>query len=143
MCMSALFETGGRELILITLGAPYSYVTPFNLKDTITIKEYLDKNYSDEVIFEEGKTLVQIPVVGSKEESYEIKVPSTVRAYVEKERSESDATFEFDGVATLSYKFVKAHAVELSVAFVIVVTCVFIRRKKKKRRRKKRRVVTR
>lgn len=104
MCMSALFETGGKELILITLGAPYSYVTPFNLKDTITIKEYLDKNYSDEVIFEEGKTLVQIPVVGSKEELYEIKVSSTVRAYVEKERLEADAYFEFDGVATLSYK---------------------------------------
>lgn len=104
MCMSALFKTGGKEFILITLGAPYSYTSPYNLKDTVTVKKYLDDNYANEVLFEKGREVTRIAVTGSLEEEYIVKVPTDIRDYVEKNYTEDDLRMEFDGVTTLSYK---------------------------------------
>lgn len=104
MCMSALFKTGGKEFILITLGAPYSYTTPYNLKDTVTVKKYLDDNYANEILFEKEREVTRIAVTGSLEEEYIVEVPNDIRDYVEKNYTEDDLRVEFDGVATLSYK---------------------------------------
>lgn len=104
MCMSALFKTGGKEFILITLGAPYSYTTPYNLKDTVTVKKYLDDNYANEILFEKEREVTRIAVTGSLEEEYIVKVPTDIRDYVEKNYTEDDLRMEFDGVTTLSYK---------------------------------------
>lgn len=104
MCMSAIIETGGREIILITLGAPYSYTYPYNLKDTLNVINYLDKNYRETVLFEEGKELFTLPVVGSKEETYSVRVPTDIIEYTEVDYDPDSIWFDYNGLEELSYK---------------------------------------
>ncbi len=104
MCMSALFKTKDREMLLITLGAPYNYVTPFNLKDTISIIEHLDTNYDEVVLFQKGSELETIEVEDSKEEEYIIRVDADVSKYVDVHYKGEDLTHVYEGLKTLSYK---------------------------------------
>lgn len=104
MCMSAIISTGGREIILITLGAPYSYTYPYNLKDTLNIIDYLDDNYKEVALYEEGKDLFTIPVVGSKEQSYSVKTVSDVIEYTEINYNRDEIWFYYNGLKELSYK---------------------------------------
>lgn len=107
MCMSAIIKTGGKELILITLGAPYSFTFPYNLKDTMTILDYLDEHYNDEELIQEGTDALAIPVVGSKEEEYVIKVPNSVHKYTEIGFDKDDVTVSYEGLKEISYKNAK------------------------------------
>ena len=104
MCMSALFKTNGREMILITLGAPYSYTAPYNLQDTVKVISYLDETYDDVVLFEKGKELVRIPIEGAVQDEFVVKVSEDIVKYAEKEYDDEDVRFEFEGVNNLAYK---------------------------------------
>ncbi len=104
MCMSAIIKTGGKELILITLGAPYSYFSPYNLQDTLAVIKYLDENYAESVLFESGRELFSIPVEGAKQENYSVRVKSEISKYVEVNYDENDVRFEYEGAKLLSYR---------------------------------------
>lgn len=102
VCMSALFESNGKNYIIITTGAEHAYQKAYNLEDTLDVIDYLDKNYVKSEIFVEGTIVTTIPVVYSKDDKYEIKTPSTITKYIELPLKKEDIKVEYDGIKKLT-----------------------------------------
>lgn len=103
LCMSALIKVKDKELIFISLGAPNVYGKSYNLEDTLTVIDYLNENYQNEVIYPKDYVLFDIPVIDSKIESYQVKVGKDIILYTTK-LDESERGYEYFGLNELSYK---------------------------------------
>jgi len=103
-CMSALVNSNGRELIVITLGAPVEVKKARNMEDLMTIKDAFDKGYDNRVLYKGGDVLFSIPVSNSKIEEYSIKVQNDVVRYLENNETLDGAHYEYEGKEKLSYK---------------------------------------
>ncbi len=103
-CMSALINSNGRELIVITLGAPVELKKARNMEDLMTIKGTFDKEYDNKVLYGEGDVLFSLPISKSKESKYFVKVQKDVTRYMKSDEDADAARYEYEGKKRLSYK---------------------------------------
>ncbi len=103
VCISALVESNGRDLIIITLGAKHDYRKAYNLEDTLALIDFMDKNYKDEVLFEIGDLVEVLPVVNSKVEKYEVKTGKRITKYIDIS-SKDDIKAVYEGKNSLEFK---------------------------------------
>ena len=104
LCMSAIINCNGEELILITLGAERKNGVPNNLTDTLNIIKYYSENYENKTIYESGKTLFSIPVINCKTDKYNVKLKNNITRYLKKDDDLSKISYKYNGIKELSSK---------------------------------------
>lgn len=103
-CMSSIIKVVDKELILLTFGAKrLVYNNSYNLDDAITVINYLNKNYKNEVIFKKDDILFSIPVINASLDSYDVKVSNDIITYTD-EFNKDDYKYEYVGLDSLDYK---------------------------------------
>ncbi len=103
LCMASLIKVVDKELILITLGAERIYGNAYNIEDALSVVNYLNKNYKDEVLYHKGDVLFSIPVENSDTKEYDVKVKNDIVIYSEK-IDQDKLKYNYDGIDSLSFK---------------------------------------
>lgn len=104
MCMSSLYTSKEHSLIAVTLGAPYVQGNYYNLRDAVTIINFIDNNYKD-IVIAKDKDLVQIlKVKNSKTTQYLVYPEKDVTKYLPVDYNPDDIKVEYSGKDSLSYK---------------------------------------
>lgn len=98
LCMSAIINLDGKELILITLGAKRINNIPHNLMDTLNIINYYSSNYENKTIYKSEDILFSIPVDNSKIDKYDIKLKNSIIKYLDKN---DKISYKYNGLLKL------------------------------------------
>lgn len=98
LCMSAIINSDGKELILITLGAKHINNIPHNLMDTLSIINYYSSNYENKTIYKSEDILFSIPVDNSKIDKYDIKLKNSIIKYLDKN---DKISYKYNGLLKL------------------------------------------
>lgn len=98
LCMSAIINLDGKELILITLGAKHINNIPYNLMDTLSIINYYSSNYENKTIYKSEDILFSIPVDNSKIDKYDIKLKNSIIKYLDKN---DKISYKYNGLLKL------------------------------------------
>lgn len=104
MCMSSLFTSKERDLIAITLGAPYVQGNYYNLRDAVTIINFVDNNYKNIVLSSKEDLIKILKVKNSKTTQYLVYPEKNVSKYLPIDYSVEDIKVDYVGKDALSYK---------------------------------------
>ncbi len=104
LCMSALTNINGHEVIIITLGAPPIIKEAYNIKDVLSLTQFLDNNYKEIELIKEHDLVQELPVVLSKIDSYSITASKTITKYLPVNYNKENFKAIYDGLLELSFK---------------------------------------
>lgn len=98
LCLASTSYFDETNFLLVTTGSPrttyYNHIT-----DTITIYSYVDDNYENNILFNEGDIISYIPAENSTVYQYNIIANETYEIYSE---NKDDYKYEFVGVSSLN-----------------------------------------
>ena len=103
LCISALFNVNGHEIILIALNADYN-INFANIEDTITLINFIDNNYDMQELISKDYIITSIPVLNSKIETYSIKLNESIFKFLPNDYNKDLVEVNYDGLNELSYK---------------------------------------
>lgn len=103
LCMSALTNINGHEILIITLGAPPIIKEAYNVKDTLNLINFLDNNYKEIELIKENDLIKELPVTLSNIDVYEIRSSKTITKYLPIDYNKDDFKVEYTGVSSLSF----------------------------------------
>ncbi len=103
LCISALFESSGHEMLLITLGAEYIYGRYYNILDALNIIEYIDYNYSYQELLSAGSVIQKLPVELSTIDNYDIKNSEAIELFLKDDYDVSKFNYVYEGIDDLSF----------------------------------------
>ncbi len=104
MCMSSIINIDDKDLVLITLNAPYKYGKSLNIEDSVTVYNYLKSNYSTKILYKKDDVLLSIPIKYSNITNFNVTVKESITKYVENIYNPDDFRYEYEGLNELSYK---------------------------------------
>lgn len=104
LCMSAIIKVNGKELILVTLGAEKNAKRTTHIEDTLTIIDYLEENYKEQVLYKKGTILKTLPVTNGNIKSYDIVADEDISIYTVDKLDKDDYYYEYEGLEKLSFK---------------------------------------
>ena len=104
LCISALADVNGNDLIILTLGAPVDEKRINHAKDLMTIMDYLKENYQEKILYKKGDTLFTLPVKDSNINNYDVKVSKDITTYSVDEINKDDYSYTYDGLNSLSFR---------------------------------------
>ena len=103
LCISALININGHEVIIITLGASPIIKEAYNVKDALTLISFLDNNYKETELIKERDLIKEIPVILSKTDSYNITSSITITKYLPTDYNKDNFKVVYDGLEELSF----------------------------------------
>ena len=103
LCISAIFKSNEHNLLLITLGAPYSN-DYYNIVDALTLIDFMDNSYKDELIFKKDTFIKDIIVKDSTISNYNIYLKNDVYKYLPKDYNKDDLKIVYEGLEEIDYK---------------------------------------
>lgn len=104
LCISVLMNHKSHEIIFITLGAPTTTGVPYNISDTTSLINFIEKNYNNQILISKDNLIKTIPVENSKIEEYKIKSTKEISLFLENDYNKDDIKTEYTGLKKLSYK---------------------------------------
>lgn len=104
LCMAATFLSEDHEIALITIGADFVYGDFYNLKDTISIINFVKDNYHYQII--PSKKVFDVKVSLSKIDNYEIYSKET-KLFLPDDYNKEDISVTYDGKKELSISNLK------------------------------------
>ena len=102
-CLATLSNIDDHEIVIINLNAPYQTGVSYHLIDNVTLINFIDKNYSDEVISTKDSFVKTIPVKFSNIKSYDIKTSSDVNYYLAKDYNKDLVEIKYEGKEKLNF----------------------------------------
>jgi len=102
LCISAYFQALDHDMILITLGAERNKMS-YNLMDALTIIQFIDRHYHQQVLISKGGVLKTLPVQNSTVNSYEIVAGESFQKYLADDYDSSLISFVYEGKEELSF----------------------------------------
>lgn len=102
-CLATLSNIDNHEIVIINLNAPYQTGVSYHLIDNVTLINFIDKNYSDEVISTKDSFVKTIPVKFSNIKSYDIKTSSDVSYYLAKDYNKDLVEIKYEGKEKLNF----------------------------------------
>ena len=102
-CLATLSNIDNHEIVIINLNAPYQTGVSYHLIDNVTLINFIDKNYSDEVISTKDSFVKTIPVKFSNIKSYDIKTSSDVSYYLAKDYNKDLVEIKYEGKDKLNF----------------------------------------
>lgn len=99
-CMASLANISNHDIIIIVLNDKETY----QLKDTISIIDFIEDNYQEQELISKGTKIIQLPVVLSKIKIYDINTSKDIKRLLPKDFNNDSLKSVYDGIDTLSYK---------------------------------------
>lgn len=104
LCISALINSNGKEILIITMGADYVYGNFYNLKDALKLIDFIDNSYNNQPLMQENVLIDTLNVTLSKIDTYEIKSKMNITKYLENDYDKNKFQYSYEGLKNLSYK---------------------------------------
>lgn len=104
ICIAATIKSSKHDILIITLGAPYIYGNFYNLKDALTLTEFIDNNYKNETLSKKGDFIKTLPVEYSKTNKFDIITNSEIIKFLPIDYDKSKFSVKYNGKEVLSYK---------------------------------------
>ena len=102
-CLSSLSNINGHEVITIVLNAPRYGNTFYNINDTITLIDYMNNNYKEELLVKKHKLIKTIPVKLSKINNYKIYSSKEIKKYLPSDYDINKLNIKYKGLKELSF----------------------------------------
>lgn len=103
LCMSALFNISGHDILLVSLNADYN-INFANIEDTINIINFMDNNYDIQEIASKEYIITNINVIDSNIDNYSIKLSDSIYKFLPNDYDRNLININYDGLNELSYK---------------------------------------
>lgn len=103
LCISALTNINGHEVIIITLGAPPVIREAYNVKDALHLISFLDNNYKETTLINEGDKVIELPVSLSKIDFYNVTSSKKVSKYLPIDYNKDNFKAEYSGKTALKF----------------------------------------
>lgn len=103
LCISALTNINGHEVIIITLGAPPVIKEAYNVKDALNLISFLSTNYKEQDLIHEGDMVSSLPVELSNIDTYSVLSPKTVTKYLPSDYNKDNFKVIYSGVEKLTF----------------------------------------
>lgn len=107
LCISVLINHKNHEIIIVTLGASQEEKEPYNLIDVLELTEFIENNYSEQILSTKETVIKGIKIINSKSTNYEIKTQKNISKFLENDYNPNNFKVEYNGLETLSYKNIK------------------------------------
>lgn len=104
ICIAATIKSNDHDILIITLGAPYIYGNFYNLKDALTLTQFIDENYKNEVLSKKGDFVKTLPVEYSKVNEFDVVSNDEITKFLPIDYDKSKFSVKYNGKETLSYK---------------------------------------
>lgn len=103
LCISALTNINGHEVIIIALGAPPVIREAYNVKDALHLISFLDNNYKEMTLINEGDKVIELPVALSKIDFYNVTSSKKVSKYLPIDYNKDSFKAEYSGKTELKF----------------------------------------
>lgn len=103
LCIAALIEVEGENLIVVTLNAEDNYGRNNHLKDLYAIKEKVEADFDRVVFYSEDDVLLTIKTKYAKEKEITIKSSEAIDYYLEGEYDETLLKIDYTGLKIVKY----------------------------------------
>lgn len=103
LCISALTNINGHEVIIIALGAPPVIREAYNVKDALHLISFLDNNYKEMTLINEGDKVIELPVSLSKIDFYNVTSSKKVSKYLPIDYNKDSFKAEYSGKTELKF----------------------------------------
>ncbi len=103
-CLSSLSNINGHEMIMIVLKAENKNNTFYNIKDTMSLIDFMNENYKDVVLVKKDSVVKTLPVKLSKIDSYDIHASKDISKYLPSDYDINKLKIEYNGDDELSFK---------------------------------------
>lgn len=104
ICIAATIKSNDHDILIITLGAPYIYGNFYNLKDALTLTQFIDENYKNEILSKKGDFVKTLPVEYSKVNEFDVISNDEITKFLPIDYDKSKFSVKYNGKETLSYK---------------------------------------
>lgn len=104
LCLSSLSNINGHEVITIVLNASRNGNNFNNITDTITLINFMNDNYKDEVLIKKNKLVKTLPVKLSKTTKYKIYSSKEIKKYLPSDYDINKFKIKYKGLKELSFK---------------------------------------
>lgn len=102
LCISALTNINGHEIVIITLGAPPVMKEAYNVRDALNLINFLDNNYKEIELVSSGDLIKEIPVSLSNIDSYKVVSSKTITKYLPVDYDKNLFKIEYSGKENLT-----------------------------------------
>ena len=102
-CLSTIANYDGVEYMLITTNADGTSNYPLHIMDANMIYDYFINNYHYLNIINKNDLLITLDTKNSKEDKLEIKSNETISKYLNKNITNKDLSFEYNGLNEIDY----------------------------------------
>lgn len=107
-CISVLFNSNGHDYLAITTKASYPYKTNYHVEDAISIINYIDNNYNNQILVKSGTLIESINVNLSEIDKFDIVTKNDVTKYLSNDYDKSKVSIEYTGLKDISYNYDKS-----------------------------------
>ena len=98
LCLVALIEVDGEEILSITMGAEVNENKTNHLEDLNTIYNKLSNTYKKELLYSKDDVLYEIKTKYAKEKSINIHAQEDITMFTDKEFTKDKVSIEYDGI---------------------------------------------
>ena len=103
ICISALINSNGHEIIIITLNAPYTNGMAYNLIDALSIIKFMDQNYNEQPLLAKEQVVKDIDVKISNIDKLSIKGDKLITKYLPIDYDKDKVKIDYEGKNSVSF----------------------------------------
>jgi len=101
-CISVIYKSEDYNYLIVTANADYTTGQPTHVMDALTLINYYLDNYHYITLYNKNDNMVSIPIIDSKQKSYDIKAPEEIKLYVKKDIEQSDLKIDLKQLNNIS-----------------------------------------
>ena len=106
-CLASITNLNDVSYLLVVINSSTEF--PYNaIKDTLSIYDYYNENYSYQNIINEKTVIANIPIKLSKEKNYEVTGHEKISKYL---KNDSKITYEYDGIDEIEFNTKKGASI--------------------------------
>lgn len=106
-CISAYFESNGHEMLLVTLKAPSELKKGYHVQDALTLINYIDEAYGEQILFESTKELAKLKVNLSTTDELIITPNNNITKFLKNDYAKDSIKYEYEGLEEINYNYNK------------------------------------
>jgi D-alanyl-D-alanine carboxypeptidase (penicillin-binding protein 5/6) len=104
-CISFIFNSNGHDYLAITTQAPYVYNGSYNIRDALSIIDYIDNNYNNQILVSKGTSVASIKVNLAKIDSIDVVLSEDVTKYLSNDYDVNKVSINYDGLNEINYNY--------------------------------------
>lgn len=103
-CLSSLSNINNHEILIISLKAKKEDNNFYHIIDTVTLINYIEKNYKERILIKKNTHIKNIKVNLSNIDNYEVKSSSDVTKYLPSDFNKNSFKYKYEGLEKLNFR---------------------------------------